>query len=167
MRARTSAKRFDAALEGRSGRRRAGAPMSAAAPSASICRSNVQLPNDFFAQAVIVAKDVAGARAAAGEAGEAAGRRIPEAWSRVSIRWSLGRRSAGRCSIASAAPTLRRCAKSRFELGADRSPRNPQAEQGQFRLDRAGAASAHPHRPGRGAAAGPELAGAGDASSTP
>ena len=29
---------------------------------------DVQLPNDFFAQAVIVAKDVAGAGAAAGEA---------------------------------------------------------------------------------------------------
>ena len=32
----------------------------------------------------------------------------------------------------------------------------------QLRLDRAGAAAAHPHRPGRGAAAGPELAGAGE-----
>ena len=33
--------------------------MSAAAPSASTCRSTSQLPNDFFTQAVIVAKDVA------------------------------------------------------------------------------------------------------------
>ena len=36
----------------------AGAPTSAAARSASTCRSTSSWPNDFFAQAVIVAKDV-------------------------------------------------------------------------------------------------------------
>ncbi len=61
---------------------------------------NVQLPNNFFSQAVIVAKDVDGARAAEDEAGKGAGERLSRRSSRASIRSSSGPRSAGRSSIA-------------------------------------------------------------------
>ena len=61
---------------------------------------DVQLPNDFFAQAVVVAKDVAGARTTPGQARKGPGRRIPDASWRVSIRLSSDHRSDGRCNIA-------------------------------------------------------------------
>ena len=122
---------------------RAGAPMSAAARSASTCRSNVQLPNDFFAQAVIVAKDVRGARAAAEPSWRRSSPTNFRAWSAASIRSSSARRSAGRCNIASAVPTSRRSARSRFKLAAGRRDQSA-GREGQLRLDRAGAAGAHP-----------------------
>ena len=61
---------------------------------------NAQLPNDFFSQAVIVAKDVDARERLQREAGEAAGRASSRTSSRASIRWNSVRRSAGRCSTA-------------------------------------------------------------------
>ena len=126
---------------------------------------NVQLPNDFFAQAVIVAKDVAARERLRSQAGEAPGRRFPERSSAASIRSSSGRRSAGRCSTASAGPTSRRCARSRFKL-AQVVATNPQAEHVNFDWIEPARQVRIRDRSGRGAAAGPELAGARRASST-
>ena len=66
---------------------------------------DVKLANDFFAQAVGVAKDVAAARATAREARESARRAIAGRCRRACRRSNLGRLSAGRCSTASAEPT--------------------------------------------------------------
>ena len=66
--------------------------MSGAARSASICRCAVELPNDFFAQAVVVAKDVGGARAAAGAARDGAGRAVSQ---RGDARCAARARAAG------------------------------------------------------------------------
>ena len=60
---------------------------------------DVQLPNDFFAQAVIVAKDVA-ARERLQRSSKRCWPRTFRASSAASLRWSSGRRSAGPCSIA-------------------------------------------------------------------
>ena len=65
---------------------------------------NVQLPNSFFSQAVIVAKDVA-ARERLKRSSKRRLRTISLPPSRASSRSSLGLRSAGRCNIASAART--------------------------------------------------------------
>ena len=54
---------------------------------------DVQLPNDFFAQAVIVAKDVAARERLQDQAGEDPGRRFPE---RRRPRLTAGARAAGR-----------------------------------------------------------------------
>ena len=79
--------------------------------------------------------------------------------SAASIRSSSVRRSAGRCSTASAARTSRKVREIAMKL-AQVVADEPAGRARQLRLDRAGAAAAHPRRPGRGAAAGPELAGA-------
>jgi multidrug efflux pump subunit AcrB len=63
---------------------------------------NVQLANDFFSQAVVVAKNVA------------ARERLHAR--RAFRRWSLGRPSAGRCNTESVDPTLQRCARSLCSL---------------------------------------------------
>ncbi len=66
---------------------------------------NVQLNNDFFSQAVIIAKDVRGARAGCTRGSRRSWPKNCLASSRAFRRWSSGRRSAGRCSIGSAVPT--------------------------------------------------------------
>ena len=72
---------------------------------------NVQLPNDFFAQAVVVTK------------GLQQRERVKANWNRLSrtssralsdgfIRWNSDHLSGGRCSIASAGRTLTKCGPS-------------------------------------------------------
>ena len=119
----------------------------------------MQLANDFFSQAVVVAKNVAGARAAPREARRRRWLSNCRASSRACRRWSLARRSAGRCNTESAAPTLPRCASIALRLGRSHG-RGRESPTGQFRLDGAVAQGAHPDRSGSGPPAGPELAGA-------
>ena len=88
------------------------------------------------------------------------GRGFPE---RRRPRLSAGARTAGRMAGAVSRQRPRCCAGARDRLQARPDRRDqPAGREGQFRLDRAGAAGAHSRRPGRGAAAGPELAGAGE-----
>ena len=65
---------------------------------------DVQLPNDFFAQVVVVAKDVAARERLHQHTRGGAGGKLSRAWSAASRRWGSARPWAGRCSIASAAP---------------------------------------------------------------
>ena len=102
---------------------------------------NVQLPNDFFTQAVVVAKDVAARERLQSKlekllAQDFRTRRV------ASLRLSLDRRSDGRCSIGSAGPMWSRCAKSRSS-SAQIVAANPDAEAGQFRLDGTRSPGAH------------------------
>ena len=84
---------------------------------------DVQLPNDFFAQAVIVAKDVAARDRLQAQAGEGAGRGVPE---RRRARLAARARAAGR--LAGAVPrqrpgSRRGARRSRSHLGAGRGGR--------------------------------------------
>ena len=114
---------------------------------------DVQLPNDFFTQAVIVAKDV-DARDRLQRSWTSCWRKNSRKRSPRTPRSSWGRRSAGRCSIASAAEMdqVREIALGRRD-GRDQ----PRHAQHQLRLERAGPPGARPRRPGRGAPARPEL----------
>ena len=114
----TAATRLDALLKD-DPTSTAGAPMSGAARSASILPLNVQLPNDFFAQAVVVAKDVAARERLQQKLEKALAEEFPDVVGARLRRWNSGRRSAGRCSTGSAGPTRTRCARSRCELAAD------------------------------------------------
>ena len=120
---------------------------------------NVQLPNDFFTPGGDRRQGRRGARPPAGRSSSRCWPTSSRASSRASLRSSSGRRSAGRCSTASAGPIVGRCARSRSSSPRSSPPTRSRA--GQLRLDRAGARGAHPRRPGRGAPARPELAGAG------
>ena len=60
---------------------------------------DVQLPNDFFGQAVVVAKDVAARERLKVKLEKVSPKNSPLSW-RASIRLSLGHRSDGRCNIA-------------------------------------------------------------------
>ena len=82
---------------------------------------NVQLPNSFFSQAVIVAKDVP-ARERLKAKLERRSPRIFRPPSRASIRSSSDRRSAGRSSIGSAAPTSRKSGRSPRSSAASSRP---------------------------------------------
>lgn len=73
---------------------------------------NVQLPNNFFSQAVIVAKDVAARDRLQKKLQDALAKDFPMQ-SPASIRWNWAHPSAGRSSIASAVRISRRCARSR------------------------------------------------------
>ena len=117
---------------------------------------NVQLPNDFFSQAVIVAKDVA--------ARDRLKAKLERRWRTISRRGrprlSARARAAGRLAdaISRERPAdLGRCARSPRSSPAWSRPTAERRER-QLRLDGAGPAGAHRHRPGRGAAARPELA---------
>ena len=161
----TAAQRFDAAPEGRSGRR---ALEHLCRPRRHPLLSAAQRPaaERLLRPGGDRRQGRRGARAAATPSWRRCWPRSFRARSRASIRSSSGRRSAGRCSTASAAPTSSRCARSRSS-----SPRSwqpiPSAEKVNFDWIEPARAGAHPHRPGSGAAARPELAGPGRASSTP
>ena len=75
---------------------------------------NAQLPNPFFAQAVVVAKDLRGAGAAAPAAGDAAGRAVPGGRPPGLPARARSRRWAGRCSTGFAGRRWRACATSPF-----------------------------------------------------
>ena len=117
---------------------------------------DVQLPNDFFSQAVIVAKDVAARDLVARRSSRRCWRRTSRARSPGSTRSNSGRRSAGRCSIASAGRTWTRCGRSRSSSrrswratpmrGASTSTGTSRRARYAFmsiRMRRAGSASAH------------------------
>ena len=106
-----------------------------------------------------------GARAAAGEAGEGPGRRVSRASSAASIPLELGPPVGWPVQYRVSGPDVAQVREIAFKL-AQVVATQPASRERQFRLDRAGAAGAHPRRPGRGAPAGPELAGAGRACST-
>ena len=94
---------------------------------------NVQLPNSFFSQAVIVAKDVGGARPAEGEARKGARRRLPRG--RVPCL-STRTRTAGRLAGAIPGERPRHLAGSRYRAEARRRGRGRrQRPEHQFRLD--------------------------------
>jgi multidrug efflux pump len=76
---------------------------------------NVQLANDFFSQAVVVAKNVR-ARERLHAKLEKTLRSNCRASSLAFRRWSLDRPSAGPCCIGSAGPMSRRCARSLCNL---------------------------------------------------
>ena len=101
--------------------------MSGAARSASICRSSVELPNDFFSQFVIVAKDVAARERLRAKLEHVLPEEFPERREPRSFRSNSVRRSAGRCSIGSAARIGTRCAISPF--GSPRSSRRTRGPQ--------------------------------------
>ena len=120
---------------------------------------NVQLPNDFFAQAVVVTKGWRRASGVRGAAGAGARRAISRASSAASTRWSSGPPVGWplqyRVSGPDAGPGARHRLQGRqTSLGTD-----PGTAQDQLQLDGAGAHGADPGRPGPGAPAGPQLAG--------
>ena len=137
----------------------AGAPMSAAARSASTCRSTCSWPNDFFAQAVIVAKDVAARDRLHAKLEQVLAEEFPTSSPRVyplelgpPVGWPIQYRVSG--------PDLGGARdRARSRAGRRRQPRHA---DDQLRLDRAGARDPDPDRPGPGAPARPELAGTGD-----
>ena len=71
---------------------------------------NVQLPNNFFSQAVVVAKDVPCPRTSARKARRMFWPTSSPTSSAASPRWSSARLSDGRCSTGSAARRFRRYA---------------------------------------------------------
>ena len=73
----------------------------------------MQLANPFFAQAVIVAKDVAARDRLHAKLEQMLAEEFPERDRAASRRSSSARRSAGRSSTGSAGPTRRWCARSR------------------------------------------------------
>ncbi len=77
---------------------------------------DVKLANDFFSQAVVIAKNVA-ARDRLHLKLEKALAESCRTRSRACPRSSLGPPSAGRCNIGSAVPTRRKCARSRSSSG--------------------------------------------------
>ena len=118
---------------------------------------NVQLPNNFFAQAVLVAKDVPARDRLKVKLEKLLAERIPE---RGGACLSARTRSAGRLADPISHQRPGRFQGARILAGARRAGREePAGHQHQLRLDGAGAPAAHPHRSGRGAAAGLKLAG--------
>ena len=120
---------------------------------------NVQLPNDFFAQARGRHQGTGAARAREGEAGARAGDRIPEPC-RTGVpagTWPPGGMAdpiPGRRTGAGAG------ARNRVQ-GRPGDRLRPGRRERQLQLDGAGACDQDPRRPGPGPSAGPELATAG------
>ena len=120
---------------------------------------DVQLPNDFFAQAVVIAKDVAARDRLQARAGKVARRRIPQRGSRVSplelgppVGWPVQYRVSG--------PDVGRSATSRCASPSTVAG-DPDARHVNFDWIEPARHGPDPHRPGSGAPAGPQLAGAG------
>jgi multidrug efflux pump len=135
----------------------AGAPMSAAARSASTCRSTCSCPTTSSARRSSWRRTWRRATAA-GEARGAAAERIPRAVARVyplelgpPVGWPVQYRVSG--------PDISEVREIALKLAAVMSA-NPHTTC-QLRLDGAGAAAAHPDRPGRGAPPRRQLAGGG------
>ena len=119
---------------------------------------NVQLPNDFFAQAVIVDKDLDARERVQARLEKVLASEFPSVVGRVyplelgpPVGWPLQYRVSG--------PEPDQVRDDRASSVAQVIGADPDARQRQLRLDRAGAHGAHPRRPGRGAPARPELAG--------
>ena len=117
---------------------------------------DVKLPNDFFSQAVVVAKDVAARDRLQAKLEKVMAEQMPSVVGRVSplelgppVGWPVQYRVSG------PDPSQVRVDRARARRGGGG---DPQTRGGQFRLDGAGPPGARQHRPGPGAAAGPELA---------
>ncbi len=118
---------------------------------------NVQLPNDFFGQLVVVTKGLAAARARQGEAGAGAGHGVSECC-RTGL--SAGTRAACRLAVAIPGERSRARAGARHRVQCRANPeRRPERPQRQLQLDGAGADGAHPGRSGPGAAPRAQLGG--------
>ena len=120
---------------------------------------NVELPNEFFSQAVVVAKDVPGRERLRARLEEELAEKVPSAISRVSllelgppVGWPVQYRVSG------PDPHEVRAIAQRLAqmLGG-----NSQLEAHQFRLDRTGTHDTRSHRSGSGAPPGPEFSGIG------
>ena len=94
---------------------------------------NVQLPNDFFTQAVVVAKDVAARERLHVKLEKSARGGVPEARSRASRRSSSGHLSAGRSQYRVSGPDVEQVREIALKVGRSSLPiRTPER---QFRLD--------------------------------
>ena len=120
---------------------------------------DVALPNDFFAQSVVVTKGLKQREQVRARLEQALAARFPEVVARVyplelgpPVGWPVKYRVSG--------PEPQRRA---LDLLAGRrsAGRDGGRAQRQLRLGRAGARHAHPHRPGPGEAAWPQFAGRG------
>ena len=120
---------------------------------------DVKLPNDFFSQVVVIAKDVAARDRLHAKLEKALGRAAAE---RGRARLAAGAWAAGRMAGAISGQRARSCASARDRAQARPDDgREPKSAPRQFRLDGAGARGAGPDRSGSGAAAWIELADAG------
>ena len=120
---------------------------------------NVQLANDFFAQAVVVAKNVAARERLHAKLEKALAEQLPGVVARVSplelgppVGWPVQYRVSG--------PDLAQVRSIALRLGQTMGA-DAQSPAGQFRLDGAVPQSAHPNRSGSGPASRTELASAG------
>ena len=117
---------------------------------------SVELPNDFFSQFVVVAKDVAARERLRAKLERVLQDDFPSAVSRIvplelgpPVGWPVQYRVSG--------PDVTEVRDIAFRL-AQIVASDSRVPAGQFRLDRAGPEDPHPHRPGSGAPARPELA---------
>ena len=120
---------------------------------------DVKLPNDFFSQVVVIAKDVAARDRLHAKLEKALAEQLPSAVARVSplelgppVGWPVQYRVSG--------PDPAQVREIALKLGQTMGE-NSNLQAGQFRLDGAVARGQGPYRPGSGAAAGIELADAG------
>ena len=120
---------------------------------------NVQLANPFFAQFVVVAKDLEARERLQVKLEKALAEQFPDVVARVSplelgppVGWPLQYRVTG--------PDMDEVRAHRARAGAGAGRRSARPAR-QFRLDGAGAAAARQREPGRGAPARRQLAGAG------
>ena len=117
---------------------------------------NVQLPNDFFGQLVVVTKGLAAARARQGEAGAGAGHRLSE---RCRTGLSAGARAA--CRLAAAIPGERGRSPDQVRAIAFKVAQilddDPGARNVNYNWMEPARTVQHPGRPGPGAAPRAEL----------
>ena len=121
----------------------------------------VELPNDFFAQAVVIAKDVAARERLQARLETVLATQFPSAVARVSplglgppVGWPVQYRVSG--------PDVAQVRDIALRL-AGIVAGDAECAARQFRLDGAGPHGPDQYRPGSGAVAGPQLAGAGAA----
>ncbi len=113
---------------------------------------NVELPNDFFSQFVVIAKDIAARERLRAKLERVLQEDFPGAVTRIvplelgpPVGWPVQYRVSG--------PGRERSARYRVSARPDRCLGCPRAPD-QFRLDRAGPEGSRPHRSGPGAAPG-------------
>ena len=118
---------------------------------------SVELPNDFFSQFVVIAKDIAARERLRAKLERVLAERFPGAVTRVvplelgpPVGWPVQYRISG--------PDVNQVRRDRAAARADRRLRCQNAA-GELRLDRARPQGQYPRRPGSGTAARPELGG--------